>query len=769
MNSGVIVQSTGSSVTLFAGDNVDIESGSTIEAVSTIAITANGNDDPSGATVTVAGTLLAQSASIGVDPNATGNETFTITPSATTPISVDGGSDSSGANTLNFNADGLPVTIGPITAELSGDVHEYEITAGTLAPVTFTNIEIVNITNGAGSSLTLGGTSGAANTMSLVGTGQEAGTATLDGVAFPFSGMTRFSYQGGAGDTIAVTPFANPNLPWNLAVTVAGGTGLPASLTYYAPGPDDTVSATGKDAGSVVEPGVATVLFSNVSQVTVTYQGIPNVEILPDLTVSGANGIYNGKAFSATVQVNGAASLDGITPTLTYYSGNLVSLAHQLSGPPINAGFYTAVAAFAGDATYTSASASTTFTIAPGTPQVSVNPVTLTYGAALANSQLSGTATFIVNGAKVNVPGSYSYTSAAGTVLAASASAYTEQVTFTPNNTIDYVTQTDLSVMVAVPVPVLAAATAAGPTTEVRVTYSNGTSYTFKPFGSSFKAGATVALGDVTGDGYPDIIVASGDSGTAGTVHVYNGVTRALIASYTPLGSFGGGLDVAVGDVAGSGRDDIVVGVLHGGYPLVTVLNGATGKAIDQFLAYSTSFKGGVRVGVGEISGAGDADVVVGPGVGQHGLPVEVYSGQSILTGTPQLLASFTPFASSYTGAVSVAVGDLTSTSYADIVVGTQSSGEQLAVYSGAALSPTSPPTPLFTQNSWATTDNSGVKVALVPDAAGNGFDDLIVSNGTGSKTARYLNSDLTAEGWPTSDAEFFIAIPGVTTGVYVG
>ena len=225
VNSGVIVQSTGSSVTLFAGDNVVIESGSTIEAVSTIAITANGNDDPSGATVTVAGTLLAQSASIGVDPNATGNETFTITPSATTPISVDGGSDSSGANTLNFNADGLPVTI-------SG----HTITAGTLAPVTFTNIEIVNITNGAGSSLTLGGTSGAANTMSLVGTGQEAGTATLDGVAFPFSGMTRFSYQGGAGDTIAVTPFANPNLPWNLAVTVAGGTGLPASLTYYAPG-----------------------------------------------------------------------------------------------------------------------------------------------------------------------------------------------------------------------------------------------------------------------------------------------------------------------------------------------------------------------------------------------------------------------------------------------------------------------------------------------------------------------------------------------------
>jgi hypothetical protein len=410
VNAGVTVQSTGSSVTLLAGDNVVIQSGSTIEAHTTIAITANGNDDPNGATVTVAGTLIAPS------------------------ILVDGGS--SGDNTLNFNAQGQAVTI-------SGDT----ITAGTLAPVTFTNIQDVNITNA--SSLTLDGTNGVANTMSLVGTGQEAGTATLNGVAFSFSGMTSFSYQGGAGDAIAVTPFANPNVPWNLGVTVAGGTGAPASLTYNAPGPDDTVMASGTDAGSVVEPGVATVPFSNVGQVTITYQGIQNLEILPNLTVSAVGGTYNGKAFPATVLVNGAASLDGIAPTLTYYSGTLVSPLHKLSGAPITAGTYTAVAAFAGDATYVSAAASTTFAIAQGKPQVSVKPVQLTYGTALANSQLSGTAAFIINGTKVSVPGIYSYTSAAGTVLAASASTYTEAVTFTPNNT-NYATQTNLSVLVTV-------------------------------------------------------------------------------------------------------------------------------------------------------------------------------------------------------------------------------------------------------------------------------------------------------------------------------
>jgi hypothetical protein len=107
-----------------------------------------------------------------------------------------------------------------------------------MQPVTFTNIEIVKITNRAGGgSLTLTGLSDQFNTMSLVGTGQGAGTATLNGVAISFSGMSSFSYQGGpAPDAITVSPFATSLLGWNLAVTVAGGSHLPASLTYNSVG-----------------------------------------------------------------------------------------------------------------------------------------------------------------------------------------------------------------------------------------------------------------------------------------------------------------------------------------------------------------------------------------------------------------------------------------------------------------------------------------------------------------------------------------------------
>jgi hypothetical protein len=68
---------------------------------------------------------------------------------------------------------------------------------------------------------------------------------------------------------------------------------------------------------------------------------------------------------------------------------------------------------------------------------VSVNPVNLTYGTLLANSQLSGTATWTVGGYEVTVPGTWSYTNAAGTVLSAG-SGQSESVTFTPTDLTDY-------------------------------------------------------------------------------------------------------------------------------------------------------------------------------------------------------------------------------------------------------------------------------------------------------------------------------------------
>ncbi len=73
------------------------------------------------------------------------------------------------------------------------------------------------------------------------------------------------------------------------------------------------------------------------------------------------------------------------------------------------------------------------FMVTRATPSVTPNPVSITYGTALDNSQLSGTATF--NGH--SVAGSFSYTTADGVVLNAGQDQM-EEVTFTPTDTTDY-------------------------------------------------------------------------------------------------------------------------------------------------------------------------------------------------------------------------------------------------------------------------------------------------------------------------------------------
>ena len=54
-------------------------------------------------------------------------------------------------------------------------------------------------------------------------------------------------------------------------------------------------------------------------------------------------------------------------------------------------------------------------------------------------------------------------------------------------------------------------------------------------------------------------------------------------------------------------------------------------------------------------------------------------------------------------------------------------------------------------------------------DSSNNGLDDLIVTDGTGSNTARYQASQFSSAGWATWEAEYFAAIPGINAPVHVG
>jgi hypothetical protein len=177
--------------------------------------------------------------------------------------------------------------------------------------------------------------------------------------------------------------------------------------------------------------------------------------------------------------------------------------------------------------------------------------------------------------------------------------------------------------------------------------------FDFFAYAPSFVGGVRVAICDVTGDRRDDLIVAAGPGGGP-HVQVFDGVTGQRVASffaYDP--SVSAGLFVACGDVLGLGIAQIVTAVDAGGGPHVRVFHGNGADAGVSFFAYQPDFRGGVRVAVCNLTGSGRDEIVTaaGPGGGPH---VRVFDGL-----TQRELASFFAYAPSVAGGIFVACGDV--------------------------------------------------------------------------------------------------------------
>ena len=153
--------------------------------------------------------------------------------------------------------------------------------------------------------------------------------------------------------------------------------------------------------------------------------------------------------------------------------------------------------------------------------------------------------------------------------------------------------------------------------------------YSFAAFDPSFTGGVRVAAGDVNGDGRADIIAGTGAGGLP-QVKVFSGLDSSLLLSLLAYESgFTGGVYVAAGDIDGDGKADIITGAGVGRAPEVRVFRGTDGALIHSFLAYDSSFQGGVRVAARDVSGDGIADIIAGKGSGS-GPELAIFDGLTL-------------------------------------------------------------------------------------------------------------------------------------------
>jgi hypothetical protein len=117
----------------------------------------------------------------------------------------------------------------------------------------------------------------------------------------------------------------------------------------------------------------------------------------------------------------------------------------------------------------------------------------------------------------------------------------------------------------------------------------------FMAYSPFFNGGVSVAAGDINGDGYADVVTGAGPGGGP-HVKVYSGKTLTQIESYYAFNpTFNGGVNVALADVIGKGRPDVVAGRTTG-QTLINVFDGLTEARLTSFYAFPQILVGGVRI-----------------------------------------------------------------------------------------------------------------------------------------------------------------------------
>jgi len=193
----------------------------------------------------------------------------------------------------------------------------------------------------------------------------------------------------------------------------------------------------------------------------------------------------------------------------------------------------------------------------------------------------------------------------------------------------------------------------------------------FFAYNSSFHGNANILSADIDHDGQTENIVAEGKK-----ITIYDSSNKPR-QSFLPYGdNYSGNINFAIGDLDKNGFDEIVTGAAKGG-PHIRIFN-YQGKLVNPgFFAFDKKSKGGVTVAIGDINGDGRKEIITGAGA--NILPqIRIFDAKG------KLLNTFLVYEKGFKGGVNVATGDIDGDRKDEIITGKGPSGEPLVkVFSG--------------------------------------------------------------------------------------
>jgi hypothetical protein len=211
---------------------------------------------------------------------------------------------------------------------------------------------------------------------------------------------------------------------------------------------------------------------------------------------------------------------------------------------------------------------------------------------------------------------------------------------------------------------VVAQESLSGNETLVKAFKGNGTPTAFELHVPNAGAAASVAVGDIDGDGSAEVIVGSGDG--SGMVRVFK-ADRSKMIEFSPPGSANKALHVAAADLNGDGRAEVLVE--NSGTITVYALDAASGSMVPTGIEIATGYGFGATLAVADTEGDGLPEIISAslPGAQSAG-PVKVWKIDTMNTPwTASLLKDITAGGSN---GASVAGADVDGAGKDEIIIG---------------------------------------------------------------------------------------------------